>query len=235
MRDLNSYNEELRSKRRWLPREAPPESQRAALHRLAAGLRRTIEAMMDTDATPEALNEIATQAEELARTLEEGPRGRALWGFAETSNSGDAGAGFDNSPQVGPANPIAPPLRLRVEGERIVGTAVFGRQYEGPPDHVHGGLIASSFDELLGMTQSLTGSPGMTARLTINYRNPTPLFREVRFTGWVERVEGRKIYTAGTLHDGDTLCAEADGLFLSVDFRRLRSISEERKRKDNTQ
>ncbi len=230
MKDLKRYNEELRSQRRWMPQEAPPKSQRAAIHRLAEGLRETIEVLMDSDASPEELNEVAGLVEDVARRLEDGPRGRALWGFAETSNSGDAAAGFDNSPLVGPGNPIAPPLYLRVEEDRVIGTAYYRRQYEGPPDHVHGGIVSASFDELLGMVQSLTGNPGMTGRLTIHYRSPTPLFRELRFEGWVENVEGRKIFTRGTLHDGETLCAEAEALFISVDFSRLRAIAAERRR-----
>jgi hypothetical protein len=32
----------------------------------------------------------------------------------------------------------------------------------------------------------------------------------------VERIDGRKIFTKGTAHNGDTLCAEAEVLFLSM-------------------
>ena len=228
MKDLQRYNEELRSQRRWMPQEAQPESQRAAIHRLAEAMRETIEALMDSDASAEELNEVAGLVEEVAQRLESGPRGRALWGFAETSNSGDAAAGFDNSPLVGPGNPIAPPLYLRVENDRVVGTAFYGRQYEGPPDHVHGGIISASFDELLGMVQSLTGSPGMTGRLTVHYRSPTPLHTELCFEGWLEGVSGRKISTRGTLHAGEVLCAESEGLFISMDVGRFAAMKEER-------
>jgi hypothetical protein len=31
---------------------------------------------------------------------------------------------------------------------------------------------------------------------------------------WVERVEGRRIMTRGEMYDGDTLTAEADGVFV---------------------
>jgi hypothetical protein len=36
------------------------------------------------------------------------------------------------------------------------------------------------------------------------------------FRGWVERIDGRKIFTKGTAHNRDTLCAEAEVLFLSM-------------------
>ena len=54
----------------------------------------------------------------------------------------------------------------------MVGTATFGAAYEGPPGCVHGGFVAAAFDEVLGSTQSLSGEPGMTGRLTVNYRSP---------------------------------------------------------------
>ena len=98
----------------------------------------------------------------------------------------------------------------------VVGTVTFGGAYEGPPGCVHGGFIAGSFDEILGVTQSLSGQPGMTAQLDISYRSPTPLRREVHFRGRIERIDGRKIHAVATLHHGDVLCAEARGLFISM-------------------
>lgn len=224
-KDPDTYNETLRSGRRWTPGEVPPESKRAALHRLADSMRATIEALTNTDATVEELNTAAELGEQLAALITRAARRDTTWGFGEASNSGDATASFDNSPLLGPANPIAPPLQLHVEGQVVHGSATFTRQYEGPPGHVHGGIVSAAFDEVLGMVQSMTGNPGMTGRLIVHYRSPTPLYREVSFRGKVDRVEGRKIFTSGTLHAGDRLCAEAEGLFISVDFSRLRDIA----------
>ncbi|MGI8927647.1 MAG: PaaI family thioesterase [Tepidiformaceae bacterium] len=210
---------------RWLPDEEPPEGQRAASHRLAAALRRTIHLLMESDPPEADLLAAAEAAERFAERLAEAPRGHTLWGFAETSNAGDTHSMFDNSPLIGLSNPISPPLMLWVERDGVVGTATFGAAYEGPPGHVHGGITAAAFDELLGMVQSMTGSPGMTGTLTVRYRRPAPLHRELRFAGRVDRVDGRKIFASGTLHDGETLCAEAEGIFVSVDFERLRQMA----------
>ena len=125
----------------------------------------------------------------------------------------------DRSPFYGVMNPLSMPLAMSEEehGEfgTVIGMGTFTEPYEGPPGHIHGGYIAAAFDEVLGMAQSLTGHPGMTAGLTIRYKAPTPLYKPIRFRGWVDRVEGRKIFTIGQSFDGDTLCAEAEGLFLS--------------------
>ena len=67
----------------------------------------------------------------------------------------------------------------------------------------------------------------MTGTLVVRYRKPTPLYREVRFTGRVDSVDGRKIFTSATLHDGETLCAEAEAIFVQVDFDRLRRLAEQ--------
>ena len=127
----------------------------------------------------------------------------------------------DRSPFYGTMNPISMPMSMTIDhsiGEfgAIIGDVVFTEPYEGPPRHCHGGYIAAAFDEVLGMAQSLTGRPGMTGKLSVTYRSPTPLHSNIRFTGWVEKVDGRKIFTKGTAHHGDTLCAEAEVLFLSM-------------------
>ena len=128
---------------------------------------------------------------------------------------------LDRSPFMGLMNPLAPPMTAWLEKKdtehgEICGRVVFSEPYEGPPGHVHGGYIAAVFDEVLGQAQSLSGRPGMTGRLSVSYRSPTPLFSDLRLRGWIEKIEGRKIFTHGTLHHGDTLCAEADGLFISM-------------------
>ncbi len=119
------------------------------------------------------------------------------------------------------ANPLAPPVRVAVRDDKVIGHANFGVAYEGPPGHVHGGFIAAAFDEVLGMAQSLTGSPGMTGTLTIRYRRPTPLLTELVFEARVDRVEGRKIFTEGRLSAGGVVTAEAQGLFIAVGHERF--------------
>lgn len=74
----------------------------------------------------------------------------------------------------------------------------------------------------------------MTGTLTVKYRKPTPLYRELHFRCRVDRVEGRKIFTTGTLHEGDTLCAEAEAVFIRVDFERIRNLAVERASSEGT-
>ncbi|MFC4128020.1 PaaI family thioesterase [Nocardia rhizosphaerae] len=81
----------------------------------------------------------------------------------------------------------------------------------------HGGQIGVAFDDILGMTAAVhTRAVTRTASLTIDYRSITPLNRELTIRGWVERVDGRKVYLRATMHDGERLCAEANGLFIML-------------------
>src|SRR4051794_7637348 len=55
------------------------------------------------------------------------------------------------SPVIGVANPIAPPLTVRVlEDQSVVGECTLRSIHEGPPDAVHGGWVATVIDQVLG-------------------------------------------------------------------------------------
>jgi acyl-coenzyme A thioesterase PaaI-like protein len=111
-----------------------------------------------------------------------------------------------------------------VEGG-IDAIANFGTLYEGPPGCLHGGYIAGIFDEVLGAAQTLAGQAGMTGRLTVHYRSPTPLKTDLHLRARLVSVSGRKILCKGTLHAGDRLCAEAEGLFIAVDPKKLLELA----------
>ncbi len=210
-----------------LPTDEAPE-RRAEVRRLADALRSVIERFVATTAPLEVFHGVADDLEEIAARLGAYPQDHLFTGIAEAGPAGDSAGPFDNSPLMGLSNPLAPPMHMQMQSDRVVGTVRCGSAYEGPPGHVHGGYIAAMFDELLGLAQSLSGNHGMTGRLTIHYRSPTPLNTELKMEGWLDRADGRKIICRGTLHNGDVLCAEAEGLFISVDFEKLVRMIEAR-------
>jgi len=211
----------------WPSFEEAPE-RRVEVRRVAASLRAVIERFVATTAPLEVFHGVADELEAIAERLGEYPQEHLFVGFAEAANAGDSLGPFDHSPFMGLSNPLAPPMTLEMHGDHVAGTVMCGSAYEGPPGHVHGGFVAAMFDELLGLAQSISGQHGMTGRLTVHYRSPTPLHTELHLRGELERVSGRKVTCHGTLHAGDVLCAEAEGLFISVDFERLRKMIEAR-------
>lgn len=188
----------------------------AEKRRLAAAMREVIDRIVTTEAPEDELRAAADRLEEYAQHLATQPRRFVTWGNPEAAMAGTVGGFFDLSPYMGLANPLAPPMTLWVDGEIVRGKVTYGWAYQGPPGHLHGGCIAALFDEVLGLVQSLSGRPGMTGTLTVRYRKPVPLRTELRIEGRVTRVEGRRIFTEGRLYAGDTLTAEAEGIFVSV-------------------
>lgn len=186
---------------------------------LAAEVRAMIREILTTQATPDEVRRVHELVRAGVAALAAGAHGVAD-GVGEAALI-ERGRNFlARSPVMGSINPLAMPLAITVIGEgasaAVEGRVTFSNAYEGAPGCVHGGFVASTFDEVLGVAQSASGNPGMTVNLTVDYRSPTPIKRELVFRGWCEKVEGRKIFTRGTVHAGDTLCAEATGLFVSM-------------------
>lgn len=188
----------------------------AQKRRLAEAMRLVIERLVPSSAPTEELATAADALERYAEAIKDHPRLRDPRLIGESANAGDVGAFFDQSPLIGLANPLAPPLTIgRKDESRAHATGVFGSAYEGPPGCVHGGFVAAAFDEVLGYVQSLSGQPGMTGTLTVKYRSPTPLHTALLFEAELVRVEGRKIFTRAELFAEGVLCAEAEGIFIS--------------------
>ena len=186
---------------------------------LAEEVRAMIREILTTQATPDEVRRVHELVRDGVAALAAGAHGVAD-GVGEAALI-ERGRNFlARSPVMGSINPLAMPLAITVIGEgasaAVEGRVTFSNAYEGAPGCVHGGFVASTFDEVLGVAQSASGNPGMTVNLTVDYRSPTPIKRELVFRGWCEKVEGRKIFTRGTVHAGDTLCAEATGLFVSM-------------------
>jgi acyl-coenzyme A thioesterase PaaI-like protein len=203
--------------------------------RLASAMRLVIERLVPSNAPVDELRAAADGLERYAEALKDHPRLRDARLYAESANAGDVGAFFDQSPLIGLANPLAPPITIgRLDDHRAHAEATFGSAYEGPPGSVHGGFIAAAFDEVLGYVQSLSGQGGMTGTLSVRYIKPTPLHTPLFFEAEMVRVEGRKIFTRAYLEAEGELRAEAEGLFISFREgarREMHRIRDEREAK----
>lgn len=113
---------------------------------------------------------------------------------------------------------LVPPVYDEVvTAEATRGKVVFGRFHVGENMAVHGGAVATLFDDVLGWLCVRLGlPPARTAYLHVDYRSVTPVGRELTVRGWVSRVDGRKVFIRGELRDGDNVCAEADGLWVQL-------------------
>jgi acyl-coenzyme A thioesterase PaaI-like protein len=82
---------------------------------------------------------------------------------------------------------------------------------------VHGGAIAAVLDEAMGAVCWMLGHRVLGARITVNYLQRTPLGFDGWVDAWIERVEGRKVFIAARLMDGQgARYADSEGLFVML-------------------
>jgi acyl-coenzyme A thioesterase PaaI-like protein len=120
------------------------------------------------------------------------------------------------SPISGKRNPVAPPLRMWRDGNEVRGEVTFSPTYAGPPNAVHGGIVAAVFDEVLAMANVISGNAGFTGTLTIKYHAQTPLNTPIELWGANLRQDGRKQISRGEMRVDGKVIASAEGLFITA-------------------
>jgi acyl-coenzyme A thioesterase PaaI-like protein len=178
---------------------------------LAASIRRLIDVSIRSEADPAmvaaAKSKIDSATDDVSQTLRSGS-----FGVRRTPDGQNIAWG---NVVVGARNPVAPPLVIHHEPDGLVWSEfVLGAAYEGPPEHVHGGVCALVLDHVLGATAHQPGRPAYTGTLTLRYRRRTPLGRPLRAQAHVERTEGAKTFAVGHLADEDGVTVEAEGVFI---------------------
>ncbi|MEZ4216484.1 MAG: PaaI family thioesterase [Myxococcota bacterium] len=199
-----------------------PDPEPQALAGAVDALRRVLANLRKTKAPAALLADVARELDALHARLapydHPGPYAQGILDMGEGSfipGARDPAVFFPYSPVVGPHNPIAPPVVFEQRGDELVAEHVFDAPYCGPPTAVHGGIVALVFDELLGCVNVVNDAGGFTGTLTVRYRSLTPVGERIAMRGWIERREGRKTFAKGTMHCGDVLCAEAEGVFIA--------------------
>ena len=166
----------------------------------------------------EATEHIRAAMESLAPYLKQGEGWSTISIASDTPGVGwmedDLTRCMPYSPVSGRRNPVAPPIRMWRDGDEVRGEAVFSPTYAGPPNSVHGGIIAAVFDELLSMANVISGSAGFTGTLTIKYLRHTPLDRPIELWAVNERSSGRKQFSRGEMRVDGQVTASAEGLFI---------------------
>lgn len=203
-------------RRVYLDTEPPVDERRLRKHRLVDAVKRIIEetALVDVDeADLDALDALTTEAQVLADRLSSLPSLRRFGGMA---SAGDQNAALvERSGFSGRSNPLAPPLHITHEGDRLRAWAVWTAAYEGPNHCLHGGYVAAAFDDLLGMAQMLSGAAGFTGTLTVKMLRPTPLHERIDYEAGFDRREGRKIWCWGKSWHGRELLSECSIVFIA--------------------
>jgi acyl-coenzyme A thioesterase PaaI-like protein len=191
---------------------------RVMTRRLAQSLRVLAADIVDHDLSEETAAELLAGVEALQRRAVGAHRVR----YYETSDLRVARDAFvDFSPVSGRSHPLAVPMDIDAATGPDGAPGVRARlrlssSHEGPPHGAHGGVIAAVFDELLGHAQMVHPVRAVTANLTIRYRALTPIDEDLVWFAQVVHASGRRWAGRATCTAGDTVTAEADGLFVGV-------------------
>ena len=201
-----------------------PDAQWQARREFAAQLRQLCELAVTADVPAAQLSLYSTQLREQAEALSSLPMRRGKMAHINASEDVDGErfrreldiVNHELSVLTGPVNPLAAPLNLWFEGDKVHGRATMGWRYEGPPGCVHGGFVAALFDHFLGAGQLLASQAGPTGTLKVRYSRPTPIDCELELLGWVESEQGRKNSLRGEMRANGVLTASCEGLFIAI-------------------
>ena len=131
---------------------------------------------------------------------------------------------------MGPGKIPVPPLVFLQEGKDLLSMSYLGTDLCGHVGIVHGGLLATLCDEGLARCgfSALPNKIGVTASLTVNYKNPTPAGSFVVLKAETTKVEGRKVWVKGRIElltetdEPGKVLVEAEGLFIEPKYAKAR-------------
>ena len=83
---------------------------------------------------------------------------------------------------------------------------------------VHGGILSTMLDEVMGWTAiHLLKKIAVTRTITVDFLKPVYVGRELVVIGTIaERLSDRQVVVHGEVHMGDTLCTRARGDFATL-------------------
>ncbi len=175
------------------------------LQQLGAALRAVQDRTSSTNAPPEIALQAARALEEVARLLD------PYRYLVERDKS------WDDIRRSGGSRTLAPEMFDVVQTEERLDAQVrYSAFYLGGNGAVHGGAIPLLMDQVLGRVANHGRPICRTAFLNIDFRQVTPIDRDLRVEGFIERIEGRKRFVYGAMYDEDRLMIEAHGLFIEL-------------------
>ena len=106
---------------------------------------------------------------------------------------------------------------LDLDDRRARGRFRLGANYTGGGGFAHGGIIAVVLDEAMGKLSLLAQEQAVTAEMSIEYRKPVPVDKEIVVESWQEEEKGRNRFRAAEIRDPQgNLLARGKGRFVVV-------------------
>jgi uncharacterized protein (TIGR00369 family) len=100
---------------------------------------------------------------------------------------------------------------------KIRGAFRLGPEYQGGAGFIHGGIIATVLDEVMGKVCRFRGVRAVTAELGVEYLKPVPVDVDLLIEGYETEMNGRNIHIAGEIRDrSGQLLARGKGRFVII-------------------
>jgi acyl-coenzyme A thioesterase PaaI-like protein len=198
----------------------------------ANAVRRVGIALSSRDLPAEILTEIAAVVSEIADRAEESPvrdkrqdvllpdRFAAFIETGELPEPPADGAEIEFDPMSivgGNLNPFGLRAEYHRDGDDAVGRLVGERPFEGPPERMHGGMVAAAFDEVMGCVLRVLGEFAYTGSLSIRLESGAPIDRELEFRARLRERDGRKLIIEAEGTVDARRFASAEAVFVQVD------------------
>ena len=192
-------------------RSADVQRQREIYEPLAGSVRALIDATIRSEVDADEVAAIRAQIDDATARL----RAKQIDGAFGVRYTSEGDRMPWGNPAIGIRNPMSPPLAIVKDSDGTVRTDFhLGAPFEGPPGHVHGGMVAMVLDHVLGeVAASDSDRPRFTGTLTIRYLRATPL-GALHAQGRITRTDGIKAFASGHISDAEGITAEAEGVFI---------------------
>ena len=119
----------------------------------------------------------------------------------------------------GKDNPIGLKLEMNIADDKNTAYFTPQKNHESYGDRMHGGLISTLLDEVMGNYVFKTqGRPAYTADIEIRFREAVRIGETIKIEGWVTKHRGRLFLTQGLITKADgTVVAEATAKMMMMD------------------
>jgi len=101
--------------------------------------------------------------------------------------------------------------------QRIRGNFKLGAEYQGGPGFIHGGIIATVLDEVMGKVNRFRGVHAVTAELNVEYLKPVKVDEDLIVEGHEVEKSGRNLILAGEIRNqSGQVLARGGGRFVII-------------------
>ena len=128
----------------------------------------------------------------------------------------------------GTLNATGMQLAIHVERDRSWTDLLLDQRFEGWDGIAHGGILCTVLDELMAWALVGQDNWGLTARLSVDFKQPATVGQSLHAEGWVVRARRRLVETRGHIVDAATgeKLATGEALYLAADPTRKRELQE---------